>query len=100
MYKDLAEATEALNKKGFEHTFELGKNCITCKKIEAEYSAESLTILETHQFDQGTDPGSEAAIYAIEADSGIKGTLIISFGKYVDPQKASLIDSLLNAEKD
>ncbi|MDZ7756318.1 hypothetical protein [Rhodohalobacter sp.] len=59
---------------------------------------DNLTIKETHEFDQGTDPGSESTMYAIEADSGIKGTLIISYGKYVDPQKATLIDKLLKAQ--
>ena len=100
MYTDLAEATDALNKKGFDHTFELGEGFITCKKIDTEYQADALTILETHQFDQGTDPGSEATIYAIEADDGTKGTLIISYGKYVDQEKAKLIDKLLQAQDD
>ncbi|MDR9418175.1 hypothetical protein [Gracilimonas sp.] len=97
MYRDLAEATEALKEKGFDHTFELGKNCITCKTLDTEYGADKLTIKETHEFDQGTDPASEATLYAIEADSGIKGTLIISYGKYVDPDKAKLIDKLLSS---
>ncbi|MDZ7756317.1 hypothetical protein [Rhodohalobacter sp.] len=39
MYKDLAEATEALKEKGFDHTFELGTDCITCKTLDIEYDA-------------------------------------------------------------
>lgn len=100
MYKDLAEATETLNEKGFDHTFELGDNCITCKQVDAEYGPEDLSIVETHSFDQGTDPGSESTIYAIESDEGLKGTLIISYGMYVDPDKAKLVDRLLKASKE
>ncbi|MDR9417292.1 MAG: hypothetical protein RI564_13485 [Gracilimonas sp.] len=99
MYKDLAEATEALRDKGFEHTFELGDQYITCKKLDLQYDVGDLQIRETHKFDQGTDPGSESTIYAIESESGVKGTLIISYGKYVDPDKATLIDKLLKTQK-
>lgn len=99
MYRDLADAVESLKEKGFKHTYELGDNFITCKELEAEYSTDDLSIVETHKFDQGTDPGSESTVYAIESDSGVKGTLIISYGKYVDPQKAELIDRLLESHE-
>ena len=99
MYKDLAEATDALKNKGFDHHFELGKDHITCRQLDKEFEADTVVIQETHHFDQGTDPGSEATIYAIEANPDVKGTLIISYGKYIDPDKAALVDALLNAQK-
>lgn len=95
MYNDLADAAESLKEKGYTHTFELDEGCITCKEISGEYSADNLTIIESYSFDQGTDPGSESSIYAIESGNGVKGTLIISYGMYVDPEKAKLIDRLL-----
>ncbi|SMO96979.1 hypothetical protein [Gracilimonas mengyeensis] len=99
MYKDLADATESLEDKGYTHTFELGDNCITCKKLSKEYKPDDLVIKETHSFDQGTDPGSEATVYAIEADDDVRGTLIISYGMYVDQDKASVIDRLLQDQE-
>lgn len=95
MYKDLADAIESLKDKGFDHTYELGDNCITCKEVDVEYSVDDLRIVETHSFDQGTDPGSESTVYAIESNKGVKGTLIMSYGMYVDREKAKLIDRLL-----
>ncbi len=97
MYKDLADAVESLKEKGFDHTYELGDDCITCKELDVEYSTGDLKIVETHTFDKGTDPGSESSVYAIESDNGVKGTLIMSYGMYVDPQKATLIDKLLKS---
>lgn len=97
MYKDLADAVESLKEKGYDHTYELGDDCITCKELDVEYSSEDLKIVETHSFDQGTDPGSESSVYAIESDNGVKGTLIMSYGMYVDPKKATLIDKLLKS---
>ena len=99
MYKDLADATESLKEKGFDHTFELGDDCITCKELDVSYSTDDLTIIESHTFDQGTDPGSESTLYAIESDDDVKGTLIISYGMYVNPEKATLIDRLLKAHE-
>ncbi|MEX2604208.1 MAG: hypothetical protein WD361_08385 [Gracilimonas sp.] len=99
MYADLADAVESLKEKGFDHTYELGENCITCKELEVEYSEDDLKILESYSFDQGTDPGSESSIYAIESKNGVKGILIMSYGMYVDPEKAKLIDRLLNSAK-
>ncbi|HET8866505.1 MAG TPA: hypothetical protein VFM80_12485 [Gracilimonas sp.] len=95
MYKDLADAIESLKDKGFDHTYELGNNCITCKELDVEYTVDDLKIVETHSFDQGTDPGSESTVYAIESKKGVKGTLIMSYGMYVDREKAKLIDRLL-----
>lgn len=98
MYEDLADATESLKEKGYTHTFELGKNAITCKELNVAYKAEDLEIVESYTHDEGTDPGSESTIYAIRADSGIKGTLIVSYGMYAQPEKARIIDSLLDSQ--
>ncbi len=99
MYNDLADAVESLKEKGFDNTFELGNDCITCKELDVEYTTDDLSIKETHKFDQGTDPGSESTVYAIASDSGVQGTLIMSYGKYVDPEKAELIDRLLESHE-
>lgn len=97
MYTDLADAVESLKEKGFNHTFELGTDCITCEELKSEFTVDDLKILESYSFDQGTDPGSESSVYAIESKNGTKGTLILSYGMYVDPEKAKLIDRLLKS---
>ncbi|MDZ7808256.1 MAG: hypothetical protein U5K71_14240 [Gracilimonas sp.] len=99
MYKDLADAVESLKEKGFDHVFELGDGNITCKSLDTEYSPDDLSILESHSFDKGTDPGSESSVHAIESSNGVKGILILSYGMYVDPGKAKVIDRLLKSEK-
>lgn len=99
MYKDLADAVESLREQGYTHTYELSNNCITCNEVDVEYLVDDLSLVETHTFDQGTDPGSESSVYAIESRDGVKGTLIMSYGMYVDPEKAKLIDRLLKSAK-
>ncbi|NIT59019.1 MAG: hypothetical protein GWN00_23185, partial [Aliifodinibius sp.] len=54
-------------------------------------------IVESHSFGQGIDPGSESSLHTITTESEAKGLLIISYGMYVDPAKATVIDRLLNS---
>lgn len=100
MYNDMADAVESLKEKGYVHSFKLGKNHLSCDELGHTFDASDLTITESYTFDQGTDPGSESTVYAIESQSGIKGTLIMSFGMYSDPEKAKLIDRLLEDSAD
>ena len=100
MYHDMADAVESLKEKGFTHLFELGNTMVNCSHLDRKFNADELRIVESYTFDKGTDPGSESTLYAIESEDGIKGILTISFGIYSDPNKAKLIDRLLQADKD
>lgn len=97
MYKDLADAVESLKEKGFDHVFELGDDHITCSTTNDKYTPDELSIVESHSFGQGTDPGSESTVHAIKSEKGVNGVLILSYGVYVDPSKAKLIDQLLKS---
>lgn len=100
MYNDMADAVESLKEKGYVHLFQLGDNHLSCDELGHTFDASDLDIKESYTFDQGTDPGSESTVYAIESNSGIKGILNISFGMYSDPNKAKLIDRLLEKNEE
>ena len=95
MYKDIADAVESLKEKGFTHTYQLDGEFISCTDHEGQYDADEVNIVESHIFDSGTDPGSESTVYALESHNGVKGILVIAFGVYANPNKAELIDRLL-----
>lgn len=99
MYANLADAVESLKEKGYTNVFGLEGDCIVCNSLEKEFTPDELTIIESHPFDQGTDPGSESSVHVITTESGAKGLLVISYGMYVDPTKATIIDRLLNSSK-
>jgi hypothetical protein len=100
MYKDLADAVESLKEKGFEHTYEIKDDHIVCKELDLVYPPGSLKILKSYTFDKGTDPGSEATLHVIESKKGIKGTLILSYGMYVNRSQAEVINRLLSAQEE
>lgn len=99
MYTDLADAVESLKEQGYTHIFGLEEDCIKCISLEKEFTPGELTVVESHFFDQGTDPGSESSVHAITSESGVKGLLIVSFGMYVNRAKTTLIDQLIKSSK-
>lgn len=99
MYLDLAEAVESLKEQGYTYVFGLEEDCITCDPLEKDFTPEELSVVESHSFDQGTDPGSESSVHAITTASGVKGLLILSYGMYVDRAKTALVDQILKSSK-
>lgn len=95
MYNDLADAVESMKEKGFTHTYEIEDDAISCSELKRKFKADELTIMDSYSHEAGTDPGTESTVYSIESKDGVKGILIIGFGIYSNPQKAKLIDKLL-----
>lgn len=78
-YDTLSLAINSLTQKGFVESFrtEHGKLIATgCKK---EYSPEDLKIVDSFRFEGMTDPQDDSMLFAIEANDGLKGTLVISY---------------------
>jgi hypothetical protein len=99
MYTDLAEAVEDLKKRGYNNLFEPDDDAFYCSKLDMHEKVPNMKIVETWQFDQGTDPGDESTIYALETKDGIKGYIITSFGTHIDPRKAKLIDQMIKSQE-
>lgn len=95
MYQDLADAIEDIRKKGYNHLFEVHDDRLKCKKIDELFPIETLRIVASYQFDQGTDPGDDSSLYLIETDSGVKGYLVGGTTIYRDREKAEFLDRLL-----
>lgn len=99
MYEDLADAIESLKEKGYEHTFSIKGDVIECARLNKTYSGSELTIVKKYNRNLNSDPGSEATVYALVADDGTKGFIVIGFGVYSDPQHSNLINELLKNSK-
>lgn len=100
MYEDLADAVEDFKEKGFTHTFEIEGNKIVCKDLDVKYYPGDVKIIESYRHERGTDPGTDATIFAIKSSTGIKGILIAGYGMYVDNEKAQLIDKLMHDQEE
>ncbi|WP_291857000.1 phosphoribosylpyrophosphate synthetase [Marinilabilia sp.] len=75
----LSEAINALIKKGFTENFRATEEYIEALNSKKRFEPADLKILETYRFEGPTDPADEMICFAIEANDGIKGTLVMSY---------------------
>lgn len=95
-YSTMAEAVDALRRRGFTADFTLSKETGHITAEGRSFQGEQLTIVEHHRFEGISDPDDSSVLYALETPDGTKGLLIDAYGAYAD----STIGALLNNTKD
>ena len=78
-FDTLSEAVNALTKEGFTDDFKAEENCIQALYSKKEYQPEDLKIVYFFRFEGITNPEDETELFAIVANDGIKGTLVMSY---------------------
>ncbi|WP_417609942.1 phosphoribosylpyrophosphate synthetase [Owenweeksia hongkongensis] len=81
-YGTLSEATNALQKKGYELDFTFKPEAIVCKAINKTYEPEDFHIDEFHRFEGMSNPDDMSVVYAVTTVDGNKGMLIDAYGAY------------------
>lgn len=79
-YSTLAEAIEELKKRGYNANFSVNKNGMLEAAKGQTFHAAEVKLAEFHRFEGMTDPGDSTILYALETQSGLKGTLADSYG--------------------
>jgi hypothetical protein len=79
-YSTLSEAIEELKKRGYTTNFRVNDNGLLEENREKTFSATEVKLMEFHRFEGMTDPGDSSIVYAVETSSGLKGTIVDSFG--------------------
>ena len=78
-FDTLSIAVDALTKEGFTDDFKAEETCIRALYSKREYQPEDLKIVHTFRFEGMTDPQDQMELFAIVANDGIKGTLVMSY---------------------
>ena len=78
-FENLYEAVDALTKEGYKETFKAEQSFIKALYSKNEYHPDELKIIKCFRFDYMTNPDDESVLFAIIADDGIKGTLVMSY---------------------
>ena len=91
-YATVSEAINELRKKGFTVDFNLEVNCIVCHP--EKFNPEDFKIVDVYRYEGDTDPSDEAAVYAIESKTGLKGILVTGYGSSMDSMSAAILDKL------
>jgi hypothetical protein len=83
-YKNLLEAVESLQKRGYIYNFRYQDSSLMCGEISEKLNAKDLIIAEYYRFEGMSDPQDNSVIYAIESTEGHKGIVIDAYGAYYD----------------
>ena len=78
-FETLSEAVNALTLKGYSENFEAGDEFIVGLYSKKNYSPNDLLIVQSFRFEGMTNPEDQSILFAIEANDGNKGTLIMSY---------------------
>lgn len=94
-YSTLSEAINALKAQGYTEDFNLKQNCIECRNGAYTIFHDEFHIDKLFRFEDSTDPGEEAALYAISSGKyGIKGLLVNGYGIYTEPIADEMLEKL------
>jgi hypothetical protein len=78
-YDTLSLAINTLTKNGYEEGFRAENTKIVGSKTSKEYLPEELKIVESYRFEGMSNPQDDSIVFAIEANDGMKGTLVMSY---------------------
>ena len=81
----LTETIDHLNGRGF--TGHLGVSADGLREFDTgvTFSADALWICDCFRFEEFSDPGTMAIVYAIESQTAVRGTPVDPCGVYSDP---------------
>ena len=96
-YSTLAEASMELKKRGFNANFKVNQNEKLTDSKWNQFEPSEVKLIEFHRFEGMSDPGDSSIIYALETKSGVKGTLIDSYGA---DASETISDFMKNVEQD
>lgn len=94
-YENLVDGINGLRKEGYTEDFNLRQNCIECRNGEFKIFHDEFQIDKFFRFDDDTDPGNEAILYAISSDKhDLKGVLVNAYGIYSEDITDEMLQKL------
>ena len=91
-YDTVSNAIEALRKRGFTVDFNLEDKYLISS--QGKVHVDDFSIVDVYRYEGNTDPSDEAAVYAIESTSGVKGILVTGYGPSADALSTAMLEKL------
>ena len=90
----LSGMMDELRHRGFAADFLLRNRRLRTAGTGPIFAADQVSIAEAYRFEGVSDPDDMAILYAIETESGVRGTLADAFGVYSDPSVTDFIQDV------
>jgi hypothetical protein len=82
-YESLVDALADLQERGYVADFETDTVCLYCGELDIRLNPEEFHVDETYRFEGDSSSADDSVVlYAITSSTGLKGTLIDSYGAY------------------
>ena len=88
-----------LHKEGYEAQFKVTKAGLESTTSGKTFTPQQVAIKSFYRFEGDSSADDNAIVYAMETNSGEKGTLTDSFGAYSDPQVEKFIKDVEEIQK-
>lgn len=79
-YSTLVEAIENLKKQGYTHNYRVNEHGQLEENSKESFLASEVKLNEFHRFEGITNPADMSIVYAVETNSGHRGTVVDSYG--------------------
>ena len=80
VFDTLSEALNALKKVGYMEDFVAEEKNLFIQRTHRKYQPEDLKIVQSFRFEGISDPDDASVLFAIIANDGVKGTLLMAYG--------------------
>jgi hypothetical protein len=92
--KTLSSCLNSLLAAGFETQFKAVKEGLKSLTTEKVYKPEEIQIKNFYRFEGESDPADSSILYAIQTNSGERGTLTDAYGAYSDAYVTKFIQDV------
>ena len=97
-YETVSKAIEELRKQGYTTDFNLEENAIVCSI--GKFGANDFEVVDVYRYEGDSDPGDEAAVYAIQSSNGLKGVLVTGYGASSESTSPEMLRKLTQAHRE
>lgn len=87
----LRDAVDEAVKDGYTHTFKAEITGLRCLQTGDRFGPDEITIVGHRRFEGQSSEEDSAAVYLVETDTGLKGTIVDAYGTYADEHLAEFI---------
>jgi len=93
-YQTLAGAIDDLARRGFTESLAVVWDELRTNKTQKIFRPDEVVIREYRRFEGVSDPDDMSIVYAMEAEGGIRGTLVDAYGVYADPAVSAFLSTV------
>lgn len=97
--KSLASCLNKMVLEGYSEDFKITEKGLKSLQTEKIYQPEDIKVSNFFRFEGQSDPNDNTILYVIEADDGVKGTIVDAYGPYADKNLSDFIKDVENFSK-